>query len=841
MLKQKIKKILVSIIELFAYKILNSQQRRALFNRLPARIRHRFKGFVKVGKTQKKFKKVERIRYKLRNLGFEEEAIKEFEEMIREINSQLMRRVAAWELAVWFANKQTREGAQKSMEYLPIVSEEEKDTENLRKIAIIEAENLVFLDEKEKAHHLIQEQLHQEEHPDLYLATVNTENHISDRLKWINKVYDYYQLEQVQLNDINQESAYDQLTVRTNESGIPHADQAKVTVIVPVYNATDGITTALDSIRSQTWTNLEILVVDDCSQDDTQAIVKDYEHIDDRIKLLQTPENSGAYVARNIALQQASGEFVTINDADDWSHPRKIEVQANHLLTNHSIIGNTSQQARATEKLNMYRRGKPGLYLFSNMSSFMFRRETVMNEIGYWDCVRFGGDSEFIKRIKTVFGEDQVHQLETGPLSFQRQSESSLTGNSSFGFPGFFMGARKEYLEAQVYYHKTHQNLYYEFPQNKRPFAAPEPMLPGRIKNQRRHFDVILVSDFRLDGGSTLSNVEEIIAQKKYGYKTGIVQMARYDYPPKKKINPRVRELIDGEQVQMLVYGEQVSCDVLIVRYPPLLQVKQKYVPDIQAKDIRLIINQPPKSAYGLDGDIRYDLTTIDKHMKDYFGSSGTWHPIGPLIRDALQDYHAEEIRDKPLSDHNWLNIIDLQDWKKEIFEHNRNTEVIKIGRHSRDSKVKWPEDKETLLSIFPETDRYEVHVLGGAKTPKQVIGYIPDNWRVYQFGELTPQDFLKQLDVFIYFTHSDWVESFGRVIIEAMAIGVPVILPHVYEPLFEDAAFYATPATVEDTIEHIMNNQQIMKEKVEYAKKYIEANFSYRQHYHRLQTIIDQ
>src|SRR5690606_33288638 len=127
----------------------------------------------------------------------------------------------------------------------------------------------------------------------------------------------------------------------------------------------------------------------------------------------------------------------------------------------------------------------------------------VMKAIGYWDCVRFGADSEFIRRIKKVFGEKAVVEIPTGPLSFQRQSNNSLTGDGAFGYHGFFMGARKEYFESHEYYHSIAKSLRYGFPQNSRPFAVPEPMWPKReVKNsERRHFDVIIVSDFRLDGG----------------------------------------------------------------------------------------------------------------------------------------------------------------------------------------------------------------------------------------------------------------------------------------------------------------------------------------------------
>src|SRR5699024_3433472 len=197
----------------------------------------------------------------------------------------------------------------------------------------------------------------------------------------------------------------------------------KISVILPAYNAEQGIQIAIESILNQSWKNLELLIVDDCSPDNTLQVIHDYAKKDERIKVFSTPVNSGPYVARNIALAAATGEFVTVNDADDWSHSDKLRIQAEHLLKHEHVIANTSEQARLTESLQFYRRGNPGKYIFSNMSSLMFRRDIVMEELGYWDPVRFAGDGEFVRRFIRQFGEDALAHVSTGPLSFPRQSD----------------------------------------------------------------------------------------------------------------------------------------------------------------------------------------------------------------------------------------------------------------------------------------------------------------------------------------------------------------------------------------------------------------------------------
>src|SRR5699024_1123251 len=189
--------------------------------------------------------------------------------------------------------------------------------------------------------------------------------------------------------------------------------------------------------------------------------------------------------ARNIGLSHASGNLVTINDADDWSHQRKIEIQMKYLLLHEDVITNTSQLSRVTENLFAYRRGTRGTYIFSNMSSLLFRKKQVMEKLGYWDSVRFAADGEFKRRLQRVFGKEAIVDLKTGPLSLALQSEQSLTASSAFGYHGAFIGARKEYVESfQRFYHQT-DSLYYPYPLKERLFPVPKPMLPTYKKGER--------------------------------------------------------------------------------------------------------------------------------------------------------------------------------------------------------------------------------------------------------------------------------------------------------------------------------------------------------------------
>lgn len=777
-------------------------------------------------------KQVDRWKYKL-ELGFTTKAVRELKYAFRTSDNPYVERYAAWELAQWYLNQATREAARQSLEYVDVAMKKQKDPTFLRQATILKVEAYTFLQELEKGMKELKPFLEKDIHPDIYLAAANLSSSNKERIQWINKALALTDIAPVHLKKDKSLIPYDCLECEL-ASSIDIEHQPKVTVIVPVYNGEAVIGTALDALINQTWTQMEIIVVDDNSTDTTVQIVEKYMKRDHRISLLQTNENSGPYIARNIALKQATGEFVTVNDADDWSHPGKIHQQVTHLINHESIIANTTQQVRMTEELFFFRRGQAGKYIFPNMSSLMFRRKPVMEAIGFWDAVRFSADSELIRRMKRTFGKESIVDLKTGPYSFTRQTSSSLTGKKAFGYHGFSVGARKEYAQSYHYYHEQNETLYYPHPMNKRPFPVPEPMWPTRAKKQdgTRHFDVIIASEFRLLGGTNMSNIEEIKAQKKMGLQTGLIQMNRYDFTSSKQINPSVRAHINGDDVQMLVYGEKVSCDVLIVRHPPVLQEWQIYLPEIDAKNVRIIINQAPMRDYGQNSRELYDIKRCADHIKQYTGKTGKWYPIGPSIREAIVEHHRNDIRSIKLAENDWVNIIDVEEWRRPTQPKH---DTIWIGRHSRDQYVKWPNTKHALLTVYPDTAPYEIHVLGGASAPKKIMGELPANWVVHPFGEMEPREFLRDLDIFVYYTHPDWVEAFGRVIFEAMAVGVPVIIPPQYEELFGDAAIYAEPEEVQRTIEYIMQNKEVYDSYVKKAWDYVESQFGYTKHASRL------
>ena len=121
----------------------------------------------------------------------------------------------------------------------------------------------------------------------------------------------------------------------TNKVTVSPATQAtarpKVSIITPCYNCENFLPECLDSIRSQTLTEWELFLLDDCSTDGTREVIEKYARLDGRIKPYYFQDNKGPYIRRNFAIQRANSDFIVIQDADDIMTNDKLEVLYNEI------------------------------------------------------------------------------------------------------------------------------------------------------------------------------------------------------------------------------------------------------------------------------------------------------------------------------------------------------------------------------------------------------------------------------------------------------------------------------------------------------------------------------
>lgn len=106
-----------------------------------------------------------------------------------------------------------------------------------------------------------------------------------------------------------------------------------VSIIMPSYNTANYIEASIESVRHQTYENWELIIVDDCSTDDTDEVVRPFLS-DRRIRYLKNEQNSGAAISRNWALREAKGKWIAFLDSDDLWLPEKLEKQVAFMEQN---------------------------------------------------------------------------------------------------------------------------------------------------------------------------------------------------------------------------------------------------------------------------------------------------------------------------------------------------------------------------------------------------------------------------------------------------------------------------------------------------------------------------
>lgn len=229
----------------------------------------------------------------------------------------------------------------------------------------------------------------------------------------------------------------------------------RVSVVMPTHNYGEYLKDAIESILQQTFTDLELIVVDDASTDDkTGKVLSDYAG---RIQVVTriTPSNSGE-APRNDGVLQAKGEFIAVADADDTSFPSRIKKQVNYLDKNKSISIVGGGALKTDEELNPM--GAPIIMpAFAQQTRYrdrllrgkdvvihgtvMFRREVFDTVGGYRDYAS-GADTEFMLRASRNYG---FHNLQEKLIKY-RQHRGSVSRKYGRLLGAFY---KKIYLERE--------------------------------------------------------------------------------------------------------------------------------------------------------------------------------------------------------------------------------------------------------------------------------------------------------------------------------------------------------------------------------------------------------
>lgn len=353
-----------------------------------------------------------------------------------------------------------------------------------------------------------------------------------------------------------------------------------VTVIVPAFNAEQTLPIALEGLLAQTWRALDIVVVDDASTDRTLEIAERYAARDSRITVISRQVNMGAYPSRNEGLAHLRGDFVTVHDSDDWSHPQKLAWQVRPLLADRKMVASCSYSVRTTDDVRFLGAWQLGAsFLEENASSWLVRRE-VMDLCGPWDMVNVGGDNEFVDRVIHHYGHDAVLRVaETAPLSFTLTGSAGLTRKSATHIRTQFYGLRRVYREAYQWWHRATGYKPVMLPD--RPFPVPL----GNIRDRPERVDVIFVANFAAPSDRLESLLKWLEREVGRGVEIAIAHWPDYTAWHGNTISDDIFSLCQRKGIYiahaglMLDAARVVLADEQLWRFPPSSMVR---VPGVQ-------------------------------------------------------------------------------------------------------------------------------------------------------------------------------------------------------------------------------------------------------------------
>jgi len=280
---------------------------------------------------------------------------------------------------------------------------------------------------------------------------------------------------------LDEESVLSRLTMPPGT----HANQSSwtetlVSVVLTAHNAANTLNYSVASILNQSHVNLELIAINDASNDDTAERLEALASLDPRIKVIHNTQRLGTYASRNKGLLSAGGDFIANHDADDFAHPDRLNQQLrcfHHHAEAPAVLGQWLRIS-ADGQVNYHNR-RGGSFLHGALATIMLRRDAI-NRIGFYDAVLCSADTEYLFRIRRVWGHKSIPVIRR-PLVLAASLGSGLSSDPYLGTDSFLGDSppRREYRQAWETWHEITpaSDLYLGAETKERAFPAPSELL----------------------------------------------------------------------------------------------------------------------------------------------------------------------------------------------------------------------------------------------------------------------------------------------------------------------------------------------------------------------------
>lgn len=414
---------------------------------------------------------------------------------------------------------------------------------------------------------------------------------------------------------------------------IVHEGTPLVSVVMTSFNTGKYIDAAVQSILGQSWKNLELIIVDDCSSDDTRERLERFAQKDSRVKLYCFGENRGTYWCKNFGITKSSGVAVTFMDSDDTSEPTRIEEQFAALNVAGCVVSTCNHVRKDEDGKTIAINGVVERVAYISQ---MVKRE-VFEEIGYFDTVRTSADDEFLRRIRITYGLNAQTNVKK-VLYIALLREGSLTSDPANAI-NFVQerNAGKSFLSPQRRHYAAMCERWHEFLKEKglRPYV-PFPVV-------RRPFPVygrLVVSDGKYDGNYITACVasyppreeklERVIASLLPQVDEIHVYLNQYESMPSFLKHSRIKVVLGGEQKNLRDNGKFYFTSGVRDGYCFTVDDDINYPADYVSTLIRKVEFYERQAIVGLHG------TIYSKPIRSFFRGRTLLHFEEALEKDTI-------------------------------------------------------------------------------------------------------------------------------------------------------------------------------------------------------------
>ncbi|WP_098467905.1 glycosyltransferase family 2 protein [Serinibacter salmoneus] len=475
------------------------------------------------------------------------------------------------------------------------------------------------------------------------------------------------------------------LRLTATSTPTPVVDGPLVSILMPVYEPDDATDLAIASILAQSWRNIELIIVDDGSPEvdedgaptSYRAQLQRWADRDARIRLTFNTPNRGAYTVRNMAYAQAAGEFVTVADKDDWHHPQHIETQARHLMSS-GDVANISMWVRCDNDMRFLVKTAPDQVVHVSFPSMMFRRETVMSRLGYWDAVRKGADTEYKRRLELLFNDDErLKPVTRSPLQVSLMGDNNLTSQDNS--LGYFSEARLQYRATYRAWHRAvadgSADSYMPMNPDRSRIIAPAGFLPSRTQEPYR-CDVVVIADFSRGSRDIDRFARALVGELvDRGLRIGIIPMRSFLRRPEEDSTPDIDALVESGKVRRLSLSSGIPADVVFVAEASLMQLRRDDGVPFEADHV--VVHADRFAVRRDEGRANYEVATVARNVKAIFGHHPQWLARTPRIQSWLTSSKVGAATPTCVEEMGVIALVDYLDSCRDHSGTRENAEIL--------------------------------------------------------------------------------------------------------------------------------------------------------------------